>query len=194
MIDRSTLEKLYLEDKSSMMEIANLLGFSLHKISYWMSAYKIPRRTISEAIYIKRYPKGDPFSIRPVLTNADAKLLGLGLGLNWGEGTKANRYSLRLGNTDAALINAFIRFLVDLFGVRKDDMRFGLQVFTDINPEEALDYWAKKLSVPRAQFYKVHVTISGSIGTYRKKSKYGVLTVYYHNKKLRDIICGMLPR
>lgn len=66
-----------------MMEIADLLGFSLHKVAYWMNVYQIPRRSISEAIYVKRYPNGDPFCVRPILTQADAELLGLGLGLCW---------------------------------------------------------------------------------------------------------------
>jgi hypothetical protein len=117
----------------------------------------------------------------------------MGLGLYWGEGTKANKYSIRIGNADPALLRVFTRFLIELFGVSKADMRFSLQIFTDINPQEALEYWTKELAVNPSQFYKIIVTISGSLGTYRKKSPYGVVTLYYNNKKLRDIIMGMLP-
>ena len=84
-------------------------------------------------------------------------------------------------------------FLIKIFGVQKKDMRFGLQLFSDTDPLEALEYWVKKLKVKHSQFYKVTVTISGSLGTYRKKSQYGVVTIYYHNKKLRDLLVGMLP-
>lgn len=125
---------------------------------------------------------------------ADAELMGMGLGLYWGEGDKANTYSLRLGNTDVNLIKTYIKFLTTLFGVRKNELKFGLQLFSDTKPEIALKYWTKELSVSVSQFYKITVTISGSLGTYRKKSKYGVITVYFHNKKLRDIIVNMLPR
>jgi hypothetical protein len=87
----------------------------------------------------------------------------------------------------------FMRFLIELFGVDKDDLRFSLQIFSDIDPEEALMYWTHELGADRSQFYKPTVTISGSLGTYRR-SLYGVVTINYLNKKLRDILVGMLPR
>jgi len=177
-----------------MQEIAGELDCSLHKVTYYMDKYAIKRRSIGEAIYQKNHPDGDPFKIKSITSQADARLLGMGIGLYWGEGTKANEHSVRLGNTDPALLRMFMTFLIRLFGVDKEHLRFGLQIFTDIDPDEALVYWTQKLDVKPSQFYKVTVTISGSIGTYRKKSQYGVVTVHYHNKKLRDILVSMLPR
>ena len=194
MIEPELLLKLYIDDKASMMEIAKSLHCSVHKIAYWMDVHKIPRRTISEAIYQKSNPNGDPFLVKPITTKRDAELLGLGLGLYWGEGNKANKTSLRLGNTDPELIKSFMRFLIELFGVQQNKFKFTLQIFTDINPETALNYWVEQLQANRSQFGKITVTISGSIGTYRNKCEYGVLTVCCHNKKLRDIIMDMLPR
>jgi hypothetical protein len=55
-------------------------------------------------------------------------------------------------------------------------------------------YLTKILGVPSSQFMRPTVTISGSIGIYRRKSQYGVVTVMYHNIKLRDVLVGMLPR
>gem|GEM_PF-6996258 len=55
-------------------------------------------------------------------------------------------------------------------------------------------YLTKTLGVPSSQFMRPTVTISGSIGIYRRKSQYGVVTVMYHNIKLRDVLVGMLPR
>jgi hypothetical protein len=165
MIEKRQLEKLYLEDKVSMMDIATGLKCSLHKVTYWMDKHQIKRRTISEAIYQKANPTGDPFTIYPIETKADAQLLGMGLGLYWGEGTKASRHSVRIGNSDPALLRMFMQFLTELFGVPKDRLRFGLQIFSDIDPDEALNYWVEQLDVERSQFGKIVVTISGSIGT-----------------------------
>ncbi len=176
-----------------MKDIAVRLKCSLHKVSYWMEYYTIPKRSISEAIYVRSNPGGDPFVFHSPKTIDEAKLFGLGLGLYWGEGTKADKNTVRLGNTDPKLILKFIEFLERIFGVRRADMRFGLQVFSDMSPATALDFWCKNLTITRRQFYKVTVTRSGSIGTYRKKSRYGVLTVYYHNKKLRDRLIGEVP-
>lgn len=192
-ISKQTLLTLYMEKKLSMMEISKQIGCSPNRVVYWMEKYQIKRRSISEAIYQKANPNGDPFEIKPIKSMADAELYGLGVGLFWGEGDKINKHTVRLGNTDPELLKVFIKFLVELMGVDKNRLRFGLQIFTDINTVEALNYWIKELSAKPEQFYKPIVTISGSLGTYRRKSKYGVVIVYFHNKKLRDIIVGLLP-
>jgi hypothetical protein len=192
MIQKEKLENLYLKQGKSMQDIANSLSCSLHTVQYWMGKYGISRRSISDAIYLKSNPKGDPFSFHEPSSKAEAELYGLGIGLYWGEGTKANKDSVRLGNTDPELIRKFMEFLVTLFVIKKENFRFGLQLFTDIDPEKALDFWTKKLKIKPSQFYRPVVTISGSIGNYRKKSEYGVLTVMYHNKKLRDLLVSKL--
>jgi hypothetical protein len=194
MIAEEVLVQKYVIELQSMQQIAKELGCSMHKVHYWMGKYRIKRRTISEAIYQLKNPDGDPFTLKPITTLGDAQLFGLGVGLYWGEGTKANKHSVRLGNTDPELLRTFIRFLTDLFGIDKTSLRFGLQIFTDININEALRYWTTELEADLSQFYKVHVTVSGSLGTYREKSKFDVVTVYFHNRKLRDILVGHLPR
>lgn len=187
-ISKDVLLKLYIDNKKSMQEIAELLDYSLHKIAYWMKKHNIVVRSRSDAMYIKRNPDGDPFKVKQPKSIEEAKLFGLGLGLYWGEGTKASLSSVRLGNTDPGLIKKFIEYLVDFFSVNILDLKFALQIFTDINPEAAMDFWIKKLKISKEQFNKPIITKSGSLGTYRKKSEYGVLTVMYHNKKLRNII------
>ena len=192
-LSREQLFKLY-SSGLSMMDIAKLKEVSLHKVAYWMEKYGINKRSQSEATYTKKHPNGDPFQFNVPKNIETAKLLGLGLGLYWGEGTKANKSAVRLGNTDPELIKNFITFLTKIFNVKKDDLRFGLQIFTDISPLVAIEYWMNKLQIEKKQFYKTIITKSGSLGTYRKKSQYGVLTVYYLNKKLRDLLVGMLPK
>ena len=103
MIDRTILEELYLGAKLSVVQIAVQLNCSANKVAYWMKQYGIPCRSISEAVYTRHNPLGDPFTIRPIVTVDDARLLGIGIGLYWGEGTKANRHAVRLGNTDPEL-------------------------------------------------------------------------------------------
>ena len=163
-----------------MQEIAEILNCSLHTVSYWMHEYKISIRSRSEAIYVKKNPDGDPFHFEYPSTMERSELLGMGIGLYWGEGNKANLNSVRLGNTDPKLIEKFIIFLVEIFHIQKNDLKFGLQLFTDIDQERALDFWIKKLNIERSQINRPVITKSGSIGTYRKKSQYGVLTVMYH--------------
>ncbi|MBI2506605.1 MAG: hypothetical protein HYY99_01395 [Candidatus Colwellbacteria bacterium] len=176
-----------------MQEIADLLGYSLHKVAYWMEKHRVPSRSRSDAMYIKHNPNGDPFLFQPPRTFKEAKLFGMGLGLYWGEGTKSNLNAIRLGNTDPELIKVFIKFLEKFFNIRRRDIKFGLQIFTDINPEEAMDFWIKHLRIGRTQMYKPIITKSGSIGTYKKKSEHGVIMVIYNNTKARKLLGSILP-
>ena len=192
MLSKEKLSVLYISERKSMQEIADIFDCSLHKVKYWMSKHGIAIRARKDAMYVKYNPDGDPFKIKIPKNLSQAKLFGLGLGLYWGEGTKASKSSIRLGNTDPALIRMFIRFLVEMFEIEKDDMRFALQIFTDISVKRALKFWKKELGIKQSQFMKPIITRSGSLGTYRKKSEYGVMTVMYHNRKLRDILVEML--
>lgn len=189
MIRKRQLVQLYVKKQKSMQEIAHACRCSLHTVHYWMQRHNIERRSISESIYLKHNPHGDPFYFDPPKTRKDFRLFGMGLGLYWGEGTKSSRNEVRLGNTDAYLIRIFMKFLTRFYRINRNDFRFGLQIFSDMSSQKALAFWLKSLKVSKRQFHpKVIVTRSGSIGTYRKKSPYGVVTVHYHNTKLRNLL------
>jgi hypothetical protein len=192
-LTKEKIERFYIKDKKSVADIAKIFKCSETGINYWFEKYNIPKRTISEAIYVKCNPEGDPFKVFLPKNVEDAKLFGLGIGLYWGEGNKANKNTVKLGNSDPALMRVFIEFLIKFFNVDKEDLRFHLHVFTDIDLDEAYKYWIEKLKIKKIQFYKPTVTITGKLGTYRNKSKYGVLSVYYANTKLRNILVNLLP-
>lgn len=188
------LQKLYLQEGKSQKEIARKLKCSTNQVAYWMGKYGIEMRSISQAIYLRNNPDGDPFKFVAPNDIEKALLYGLGMGLYWGEGTKANKGSVRLGNTDARLVKSFMRFLIELFGVKKEDFRFSLQIFSDLDKNTATRYWVKALDVKPSQFTKPTITPYRSIGNYRQKSLYGVITLYYHNTRLRDLIVEHLSR
>lgn len=121
-------------------------------------------------------------------------MYGLGIGLYWGEGNKANTHSVRLGNTDPALIRIFLKFLTEIYNIDTKRLRFGLQIFSDVESKVALAYWCKELAVSRSQFQKVVVTPSRAYGSYTKRNVNGVLTVYFSNRKLRDMICTAIEQ
>ncbi|EKE10618.1 MAG: hypothetical protein ACD_15C00225G0002 [uncultured bacterium] len=193
-IEKEKLLKYYFKENKSVSDIAKILGKSENGINYWMKKYEIKKRTIGEAIYLKNNPYGDPFRIKLPNNLYLAELKGFGLGLYWGEGNKKNKNSIKLANTDAGLINKFIEFLIKILGVDKKDIKFSLQVFNDVDPEKARSYWINKLNIKAGQFYKtVTVTKSNRLGTCKEKNKYGVINIYYHNTKLKNILIDMLP-
>ncbi len=187
-MEKTKLKELYVLKRLSVAKIAKKFGFSESKVNYWMRKYDIQKRSISDAIYEYSNPKGDPFKQEPLDSADKVFLYGLGLGLYWGEGTKMNKYAIRLGNTDPEIIKLFIKFLVEIYSVDKNKLRYGLQLFNDSNIESSIDFWCYELNASREQFYKVIVSKVRGKGNYKNKSKNGVLTIYFHNIKLRNII------
>lgn len=187
-MQKEFLERTYSKDKKSAREIANSLHCSEGRVNYWLTKHGIVKRSISDAIYARHNPNGDPFSSRAFQKNKDSFLFGLGLGLYWGEGTKKNLRTVRLGNTDPYLLRTFLIFLRKIYGIDDSKLRFALQIFTDMDQKKEEKFWRRFLNIDSKQFYKTINTRSGSIGTYRAKSEHGVLTLYFGNKKLRDIL------
>jgi len=195
MIPEKQLRTLYVEDRRSVSEIAKRLKCSAGRIDYWLKKYDIQKRSISEAVYQSWNPDGDPFSIRAPRNTREAILFGLGIGLYWGEGTKANKNSVRLGNSDPALIRKFIDFLTTFYRVDRGRLRFGLQIFGDMEKERVQKFWADHLEISKKQFYpSIVITPYRGVGSYRRKTRHGVLTLYFNNKKLRDTICGAIEQ
>lgn len=193
-VTKDILLDLYTSKKLSVKVIADSFNCSENKITYWLNKYGIKKRSISEAIYIKRNPNGDPFKESKLTSKTEFILYGIGLGLYWGEGTKSNKLSIRLGNTNPNIIKTFLNFLHKIYNIDKNKLKFGLQVFNDMDPIGAKNFWKRELNLKNGQFQKIVITPSRGLGNYRNKTKYGVLTLYYHNKKLRDIICGELEK
>ena len=190
MLQKKELLYLYSEKKLSSADIAKRFACSQGQVDYWLSKYEIQKRSIGDALYEKLNPNGDPFKVREPRTVKEGILYGTGIGLYWGEGTKSNKGSIRLGNTDPRMIRKFIEFLIVFYGIDKRRLRFGLQIFGDMNEEAVIHFWKRALNIPRGQFHKkIIVTPHRGVGNYRKKTEHGVVTLYFNNRKLRDIIC-----
>lgn len=194
MLIKEELERFYFVEGHSMQQTAEKFNCSVNKVVYWMDRYKLARRTRSDANYLLYNPNGDPFQYKKPDTPYLQILYGMGLGIYWGEGTKANKNSVRVGNTDVYLIQTFLEFLIKIYSIDQSKLRFSLQLFDDIDPDEALEYWISNLGYVSNQFSKPHITKSIRKGTYGKRSKYGVLTLHFHNTKLRNILIDSLPK
>lgn len=190
------LKGKYSTEEKSSFQIAKELNCSEHKVNYWLEKYQIQKRSISDAIYVKSNPLGDPFKAKPILTLKDANLFGMGLGLYWGEGNKKDKHAVRLGNSNPLLIKKFLEFLINLFQIDKSKLRFGLQIFGDMPRKKSLNFWLNQLKgfgIKRKQFFKTTITPYRGVGNYREKSKHGVLTVHFGNCKLKRALDSMLP-
>lgn len=182
----------YYSQGLSMMDIAKKLRVSAHKITYWMAKYGIERRSIGDSLYRKYNPHGDPFKIKPPTTIQDAYLYGLGLGIYWGEGNKADKYSLRVGTTDPKMILAFRKFLERFCSVPRAKFKYSLMCFKDSNPDMVKKFWIKKLNLLPDQIGKVTTLKPLGKGKYKKISTNGVCTIYCFNIKLKKWLMDQL--
>lgn len=132
-LTKEMLYKLYNIDKLSLHEIAFRTQNSVHKVSYWMNKWSIKKRDISEAIYAKNHKNTEPFKIKKIVSKKDLKLFYLSMGLFLGEGTKKNKYNVKLANSDPKIIKTFIKFLIDICGVKKSKIKIELNIFDDLD-------------------------------------------------------------
>src|SRR5262245_31227782 len=118
-MDEATLRSLYLEKGLSAKQTAERLGVPEAKVVYWLRKYQIPKRSLSEALYLRINPKGDPFKIKTNLSSAEEKLKTAGLLLWVTEGSVKDKNSIGTSNSDPALITLFVEFLLRICGVEK---------------------------------------------------------------------------
>ena len=193
-LSKEALFDLYVNKKQSAFVISRHFGCSMNKVNYWINKYNIKKRTISEAIYQLKNPSGDPFLIKQPKTLEQGILFGLGLGIYWGEGLKRGRGGVRITNTDSKMVRKFINFLEKFCGIDRNKLRFSIQIFKDIVPKKALDYWTNELGAKKEQFYKTIISKVRGRGTYKYKSEYGVVIVYFNNIRLKKIILEMIEK
>lgn len=192
-MDSHLISELYTHKGMSVSQIADYLGCSQNKVNYWLEKVGIQKRSISEALCVRRHGLGGGFSIKEKMTADDLKLYGLGVGIYWGEGNKRNRHTVRVGNTDPQLMTTFIEFLVMICGVKRDEIRYSLQLFTDIDEKDALNFWLNELNIKKSQIMPtINRVNSGKIGTYKVKNQHGVLTLYVFNMRLRNWLVDQL--
>ncbi len=177
-----------------MKDISRQLNCSVHKVVYWMNKYGIKRRSRSEATYLQANPFGDPFKIKSKLSSSDWFLFGLGLGIYLGEGNKKAKHSLRVGNTDPRVLKLFIKFLINICGLKEYRLSYSIVCFNDVDPSISKSYWAKQLGVLPEKFGKITSIPHQGKGTYKRKSQFGVCTVQANNVKLRNWFMNQMER
>jgi len=193
MIEKSLLLAKY-KSGLSMGQIAKELHYCPHTIVYWMRKHHIERRSRSDAAYIQANPKGNPFHITYPKTANEHFLYGLGLGIYWGEGTKATNFAVRVTNSDPGIIRTFRTFLHTICHVDTTRIRYSIVTFNDSSPNAAKSYWAKELEISPDKFGKIVQIPTQGKGTYKRKSLFGICTITVSNTKLKTWIMDELKK
>lgn len=177
----------------SMKEISSKTGLKYGIVVHWMKKYNIPRRSMSEAIYAKKNPNGDPFHIKELNNRRDIELFNIGIGLYLGEGKKRDKHNIAFSNSNPAILKLFLIFLKEICGVKESQLKAQLNIFDDVGLEEAIDLWQKATKIPRSNFFS-SVVRKSKRGSYKNRSRYGTFTIYFSNIKLKKFIIECCER
>lgn len=187
MIAKNILERLYLEKKLSVAEIAQRLQTTYPTAVYWTKKHRIPIRSQSERTYVKRNPGGDPFHPKQPLTMQEQKLLLIGLALYWGEGSRKSRHAVQLANLDHRMLQLFVRFLREVVGVTESRLRLDVRVYHGFDKYAAHRYWSRTLAIhPKQVFIYPHIDTRSQVN--KLWSPYGIATLCVGNVKLKTWI------
>lgn len=99
--------------------------------------------------------------------------------LFWGEGSKANKGSLMLGNSDPMVIRLFLSLLRYCYDIDEAKFRCTLQCRADQDIKKLEKFWSQVAKIPFPQFYKAKID-PRTIGRPTKKINYkGVCRIDY---------------
>ena len=202
-LDKHKAIKLRLEGKS-YSEIKSLLGISKSTLSEWLSPYPLPPERIRELrdfsarriesfrnTMKKKREDRQSVAYEKIKNNISdlnrREMLLAGLFLYWGEGSKTNRNSITLTNTNPSMLKFFIKWLGKCFGVDKKRLKVSLHLYSDMNIPSSIKYWSKELGLSLDQFRKPYIkkTASDSI-TYKNGFGKGTCSVMLHCRDVSE--------
>lgn len=183
------LRKLYVVDKHSTQEVANVLGVGLGAVIYAMRKYDIKLRNKSEANAVTFEKKTPSFTLRTYRTTKDKALDIVGAMLYWAEGHKtSSACGIDFANSDTDMIRVFMNFMRSRYVL--DEGKFRVYLYTH-NKDGVIDdikYWSKVTGIPAKQFTKPQIVESKNRRHFRVM-EHGMVNVRYHDKKmLKDIL------
>ena len=157
----------------SYNQIKEKLGVSKSTLSGWLKNFPLSEKRIRELrdnspIRIEHYRNTmrakRELRLKKVFEKASTdigvfckrEIFLLGLFLYWGEGTKAQNSLVALTNTNPAMLKFFISWL-ELFNVKKEDLKVKLHLYSDMNIKKYTTFWSKELKIPKSQFRKPYI-------------------------------------
>lgn len=114
--------------------------------------------------------------------------------LYWGEGAKG-RNMLSMANSDAALMQYFIRFLRECFEIPDEKLTVSINCYlnNDITLREIEDYWLDVLQLPRSCLRKGQVNNQPQSSQQKgRKLLYGTCTLSVYSTQLLQHVFGAI--
>jgi transcriptional regulator with XRE-family HTH domain len=211
-IDRQKAVELRKQGKT-YSEIKKALNISKSTLSNWLSDYPLSKEQwglikkeavknkslgIEKTIITKQ--KKRKKRLESVYKNEKKRWPSLslkelelaGLFLYWGEGKKNLRSSLAINNTDPQVVKFALYWMTRALKIPKNKVKVELHLYSDMNVEKEISFWAKELGIPKTQFYKPYIKVSTRIAINQKGFGHGTCGVIVSDVRLKErVIMGI---
>lgn len=162
------------KQQMSYSQIKNILGINKSTLSGWLKNYPLTEERIKElrdnnhqrierCRETKRKKKEARLNefyqeqINKIFPLNERDFLIAGLFLYWGEGSKTLSGSIGISNTDPAVINFFINWIVKYLNLPKDKIYITLHLYNDMDIKKEINFWSNKINIPKNQFTKPYI-------------------------------------
>ena len=183
-INKSTLSGWLYDMPLSEKRIRELRADSPVRIERYRNTMRIKRENKFANAYQEMSQKIKKLSSR--------ELFLAGLFLYWGEGSKTTNAAIGLTNTNPNMLKFYIKWL-DLLGIKRNQLRVHLHLYSDMNIKKQEKYWSEELSIPLSQFRKSYIKDTKfSAITYHNGFGQGTCSVYVGSEKLhKKVLMGL---
>lgn len=189
----------------SYSQVRKIVNVSKGTLSLWLCDYPLSEERIKELqgsetrienfrktmrrkrearwkqVYQKQSKRWLPLSSR--------ELFIAGLFLYWGEGRKGFASDIAVVNTDPEVIKFFVYWFVKMLKIPKQDLRFTLHLYSDMDVGLEHRFWMRELKISRSQFRGPYIkkTRKDRI-THKGGHGHGTCRVYFNNVRLKEEI------
>jgi hypothetical protein len=212
-IKEKELARVLRKQGKSINQIIKETGFTKSSISVWVrdiiltdkqknkisergrSMESIEKRRISRLANEHKKRRFIIDEAKKDFKNISLKELKLiGIMLYWGEGGKTGNWSVRLANSDPAIIQIMMRFFREVCMVKNNKFHGHIHTFENADVEKTEKYWSKISRIPRDHFYKTYIKPSVASLQKRKTLPFGTVDIYVNNTKLFLTIIGWIEK
>lgn len=109
-----------------------------------------------------------------------------GLFLYWGEGNKASRHTISISNTDPTMLVFSLMWMEKSLKIPKESIKAALQLYSDMDVEEAMDYWSYILGIPKSRFNKPYIKKSTRSSVDQKGFGQGTCNLIAQNTVIKE--------
>lgn len=110
-----------------------------------------------------------------------------GVFLYWGEGSKQHGL-VSISNSDPKVIKFALYWLTHILRVPKDKLKVFLHLYQDMDIKKEIDFWSKKLIIPKSQFRNPYIKNSTRDGLTYKSFGHGTCNLVVSSVELSEKI------